>query len=112
MHTQEHQVQEQESQVQEHQVQEHQVQEHQVQEHQVSNEFMPEDILPEDNLTLQEANSKMMKKTINVANLDNYVVVNHDTSSNEIRFIPMKLEIDLKNPELKSKGVKSKKKYK
>ena len=70
-------------------------------------DLLSEDILPDDNLTLQEANEKMMKKTINVASLDNYVIINHDTSSNETRFIPMKLEIDLKNPELKSKGVKS-----
>ena len=72
-------------------------------------DLSPEDSLNDENLTIQEANDKMMKKTINVASLDNYVVINHDTSSNEIRFIPMKLEIDLKNPELKNKGVKSKK---
>jgi hypothetical protein len=76
---------------------------------QQQSDLSPEDSLNDDNLTIQEANDKMMKKTINVASLDNYVVINHDASSNEIRFIPMKMEIDLKNPELKNKGVKSKK---
>ena len=90
-------------------VQSERVQSERVQSEPGQSDLSPEDSLNDENLTIQEANDKMMKKTINVASLDNYVVINHDTSSNEIRFIPMKLEIDLKNPELKNKGVKSKK---
>jgi hypothetical protein len=60
----------------------------------------------DDNITLAEANDLMMKKMVHVASLDNYVIAKHDISSNEIRFIPMKMDIDLKNPEFKTKGVK------
>lgn len=53
-------------------------------------------------------NEFMMRKTINVASLDNYVISNQDLSSNDMRIIPMKINIDLKTPDLKVKGVKSK----
>ena len=50
----------------------------------------------------------MMKKTLQVASLSNYVISKHDTS-NDVRIVPLKLEIDLKTPDLKIKGVKVKK---
>ena len=73
----------------------------------------PEDILnslggPE-LFTIDEANDIMMRKTITVANLDNYVITKQEHSSNETRIIPFKLEIDLKTNDLKTKGVPSKK---
>ena len=65
---------------------------------------------PEDTLTLSEANETMMKKTVNVASLDNYVINLHrDMSANGLRIIPMKMDIDLKTHDLKTKGVKAKK---
>jgi hypothetical protein len=76
-------------------------------------ELLPEDLLntlagPE-LFTLDEANELMTRKTITVANLDNYVVTKQDLSANEMRIIPMKMEIDLKTTDLKTKGVPPKK---
>ena len=73
----------------------------------------PEDILnslggPE-LFTIDEANDIMMRKTITVANLDNYVITKQEHTSNETRIIPFKLEIDLKTNDLKTKGVPPKK---
>lgn len=65
-----------------------------------------------ENLTINEANDKMMKKTLQYANLNNYVINKNENSSNEFRIIPLKLEIDLKTPQLKTKGVKLKTKVK
>jgi hypothetical protein len=74
----------------------------------LGDDMLGDDMLDE-NLTIEKANHHMMKKTINVANLKNYVITKHDNSSNEFRIIPYKIEIDLKTPELKIKGVKPKK---
>jgi hypothetical protein len=57
--------------------------------------------------SLAEANDKMMRKNIAVASLDNYVI--KDTPVNEVRIIPMKMEINLKATGLKEKGVPPKK---
>jgi hypothetical protein len=76
------------------------------------------DLSPEDLLdtiggteltTMDEANDLMMRKTITVANLDNYVIASQDNSANEKRIIPLKMEIDLKTHDLKTKGVPPKK---
>jgi hypothetical protein len=71
----------------------------------------PDDILNEiggpEIYSLAEANDKMMRKNIVVASLDNYVI--KDTPTNEVRIIPMKIEIDLKSNALKEKGVPPKK---
>ena len=79
-------------------------------------ELSPEDLLntlagPE-LFTLDEANELMTRKTITVANLDNYVVSKQDISANELRIIPLKMEIDLKTTDLKTKGVPPKKTHK
>jgi hypothetical protein len=50
----------------------------------------------------------MMRKPRNVASLDNFVITNHDLSSNELRIIPMKINIDLKSADLRVKGLKTK----
>jgi hypothetical protein len=76
-------------------------------------ELSPEDLLDTiggtELATMDEANDLMMRKTITVANLDNYVITNQDNSTNEKRIIPMKIEIDLKTHDLKTKGVPPKK---
>lgn len=59
--------------------------------------------------TMDQANDLMMRKTITVANLDNYVITSQDNSENEKRIIPLKMEIDLKTHDLKTKGVPPKK---
>ena len=58
--------------------------------------------------TLDEANDKMMRKTIALANLDNYVI-NKTENTTDLRIIPMKMDIDLKTQDLKLKGVPPKK---
>jgi hypothetical protein len=68
-----------------------------------------DDLLDTENITIDKANDLMMKKTIMVASLDNYVIAKHDNASTEFRIIPLKLEINLKTPELKTKGLKAKK---
>jgi hypothetical protein len=59
--------------------------------------------------SMDEANDLMMRKTITVASLDNYVITKQDTSINDVRIIPIKMEIDLKATVLKEKGVPPKK---
>jgi len=84
---------------------------HHMDEDVITNEIdndLDDDIIDTENLTIDKANDLMMKKTLQVANLNNYVISKHDTS-NEIRIVPLKLEIDLKTPDLKIKGVKVKK---
>jgi hypothetical protein len=58
--------------------------------------------------TLDDANNVMMRKTITYANLDNYVITKEDLSANDLRIIPMKIDINLKTPDLKIKGLKPK----
>jgi len=58
--------------------------------------------------TLDEANDKMMRKTVTVANLDNYVITKSENTA-DLRIIPMKMDIDLKTQDLKIKGVPPKK---
>jgi hypothetical protein len=63
----------------------------------------------DDIFNIKEANDCMMRQIMNVPNLDNYVIVNSSVNDNDVRVIPLKLEINLKNPDLKTKGVKNKK---
>jgi hypothetical protein len=58
--------------------------------------------------TLDEANDKMMRKTVALANLDNYVITKSENTA-DLRIIPMKMDIDLKTQDLKIKGVPPKK---
>jgi hypothetical protein len=58
--------------------------------------------------TIAQANDLMTRKTIVIANLDNYVI-SKDTSANEVRIIPLKMDIDLKTNDLKTKGLMPKK---
>lgn len=74
-----------------------------------NNSINPEDILDAigGEYTLDEANDLMMRKTFAVPNLDNYVISKPDLSANNVRIIPVKFDIDLKAPELKTKGLKT-----
>ena len=66
-------------------------------------------IKDEDLPDFSSANDLMMRKTITVSNLDNYIISKQDNSMNEVRIIPLKLEIDLKTHDLKTKGIPPKK---
>ena len=71
----------------------------------------PEDILnsiSDADYTPAEANALMMRKTLAVPNLNNYVISKPDLSTNNVRIIPVKLDFNLKAPELKTKGLKPK----
>ena len=57
---------------------------------------------------VEKADEYMMRKTVHVANLDNYIINVHDNSTNDVRVIPIKMEFDLKAPEFRTKGVKPK----
>lgn len=65
------------------------------------------DIITE-SLTLDEANELIMKKPIINSNLNNFVI-STATQQADTRIIPVKLEIDLNSPSLKTKGIKPKK---
>jgi hypothetical protein len=74
----------------------------------------PEDILNAiggpDLFTVDEANDLMIRKTVAVASLANYVIHHkQDNSGNDLRIIPVKMEIDLKTKDLKTKGLPPKK---
>ena len=91
----------------------HQAQAQQDQDHTEHKEETPEDILNAIGgstlYSIEEADDLMMRKTICVSNLDNYVINTHANVSNDKRIIPMKLEVDLKASEFKTKGVQPKK---
>lgn len=58
--------------------------------------------------TINQANQQIMKKIVNVSNLDNYIIKkNGDMNKDQI--IPNKKEINLQCPSLRMKGVKDKK---
>lgn len=69
------------------------------------------DILCDNLDSMEDANSLMMRKTIEIPSLDNYVIqkTEPDNSSSIKKIIPLKMNIDLNNPILKTKGVKPKK---
>ena len=73
-----------------------------------ANEADMADIDTSNIFTVDDANNVMMRKTITFANLDNYVIMKPDLSANELRIIPMKIDINLKTPDLKIKGLKPK----
>ena len=68
------------------------------------------DILCDNLDSMEDANSLMMRKTIEIPSLDNYVIqkTEPDNSSSVKKIIPLKMNIDLNNPILKTKGVKPK----
>jgi hypothetical protein len=63
-------------------------------------------------INYEKANELMMKKTIRVSNLDDFVVILKNENEKNDRIIPIKKEIDLKTPNLKTKGIKVKVKSK
>jgi len=62
-------------------------------------------------ITFDKMNDCMMRKIPSVATLDNFIIKQHN-ESNETRIIPVILDVNLKEPSLKKKGVKDKNKDK
>ena len=59
-------------------------------------------------ITMEEANHLMMKKPLVDSTLNDYIV-STSTQPPKTRIIPVKLNIDLNSPTLKTKGIKPKK---
>ena len=52
-----------------------------------------------------DANQHMMRKIVNVSNLDNYVIIRNTNNIGNEYILPNKKEINLHTPELKTKGI-------
>lgn len=68
-----------------------------------SNEMGPNEMGPNDPTNVDDANQQMMRKIVNISNLDNYVI-SKNTKENEL-ILPTKKEINLHTPDLKTKGI-------
>jgi len=68
-----------------------------------SNEMGPNEMGPNETTNVAEANQQMMRKIVNISNLDNYVI-SKNTQENEL-ILPTKKEINLHTPDLKTKGI-------
>jgi hypothetical protein len=58
-------------------------------------------------ITINNMNDRLMRKPVGVATLDNFVI-KQPNESKDTRIIPFIIEVDLKEPSLKKKGVKEK----
>jgi hypothetical protein len=67
------------------------------------NEMGPNEMGPNETTNVAEANQQMMRKIVNISNLDNYVI-SKNTQENEL-ILPTKKEINLHTPDLKTKGI-------
>ena len=64
------------------------------------------------NIKMEKVNELMMKKTIKVANLNDFVIITNINKKEGREEMPKKKEIDLKSPNLKTKGIIKKEKKK
>jgi hypothetical protein len=67
------------------------------------NEMGPNEMGPNETTNVDDANQQMMRKIVNISNLDNYVI-SKNTKENEL-ILPTKKEINLHAPDLKTKGI-------
>jgi hypothetical protein len=67
------------------------------------NEMGPNEMGPNETTNVDDANQQMMRKIVNISNLDNYVI-SKNTKENEL-ILPTKKEINLHTPDLKTKGI-------
>ena len=68
-----------------------------------SNEMGPNEMGPNEPTRVDDANQQMMRKIVNISNLDNYVI-SKNTQNNDY-VLPNKKEINLHTPSLKTKGI-------
>ena len=79
----------------------------------VHNEIEHNEILPDINninfsnesTNVDEANQQMMRKIVNISNLDNYVIITNSNNKGNEYTLPTKKEINLHTQELKTKGI-------
>jgi len=67
------------------------------------NEMGTNEMGPNEPTNVDDANQQMMRKIVNISNLDNYVI-SKNTQENEV-ILPTKKEINLHAPDLKTKGI-------
>jgi len=68
-----------------------------------SNEMGSNEMGSNETTNVADANQQMMRKIVNISNLDNYVI-SKNTQENEL-ILPTKKEINLHTPDLKTKGI-------
>jgi len=54
---------------------------------------------------VDDANQQMMRKIVNISNLDNYVIITNGNNTGNDYILPTKKEINLHTRELKTKGI-------
>lgn len=72
-----------------------------------NNDINPLNEIDITNVKLEKADELMMKKTIKIANLDDFITITTNEDQHK-QVLPKKKEIDLKCAELKTKGIKKK----
>lgn len=58
-----------------------------------------------DDTNVADANQQMMRKIVNISNLDNYVIITNANNTGNEYTLPTKKEINLHTQELKTKGI-------
>jgi hypothetical protein len=70
-----------------------------------SNEMGSNEIGSNETTNVADANQQMMRKIVNISNLDNYVIITNANNTGNEYTLPSKKEINLHTQELKIKGI-------
>ena len=70
-----------------------------------SNEMGSNEMGSNESTNVADANQQMMRKIVNISNLDNYVIITNANNTGNEYTIPNKKEINLHTQELKTKGI-------
>ncbi len=70
-----------------------------------TNEMGTNGMDPNESSNVDNANQQMMRKIVNVSNLDNYVIITNANNTGNEYTLPTKKEINLHTQELKTKGI-------
>jgi hypothetical protein len=70
-----------------------------------SNEMGSNEMGSNEKTNVADANQQMMRKIVNISNLDNYVIITNVNNTGNEYTLPSKKEINLHTQELKTKGI-------
>ena len=70
-----------------------------------SNEIGSNEMGSNESTNVADANQQMMRKIVNISNLDNYVIITNANNTGNEYTLPTKKEINLHTQELKTKGI-------
>ena len=70
-----------------------------------SNEMGSNEMGSNESSNVDDANQQMMRKIVNISNLDNYVIITNKNNIGNEYTLPSKKEINLHTQELKTKGI-------